>query len=83
MAYKHKRILIFSDNQVALKALSSLNVPSGLAAACLDALSALANQNEVTFVWVPGHCGIPGNEKAVKLARQGSATPLLGPEWAL
>jgi ribonuclease HI len=32
---------------------------------------------------VPGHCGIPDNEKADKLATQGLATPLLGPEPAL
>jgi hypothetical protein len=45
----------------------------------LDALSALASHNEVTLMWVPGHCGILGNEKADELARQGAAKPLLGP----
>jgi ribonuclease HI len=82
-AYKHKRILIFSDSQAALKPLSSPKVTSGLAAECLDAFSALASLNVVTLIWVPGRCGIPGNEDADKLASQALAMPLLGPEPAL
>ena len=39
-AYKHKRILIFSNSQAALKVLSSPKVTSGLVAECMDALSA-------------------------------------------
>jgi hypothetical protein len=75
-------ILIFSDSQAALKVLSSPKVTLGLGAECLDALTALARQNEVTLMWVPGHCGIFGNEKAEKLARQEAAMPLLSPEPA-
>jgi ribonuclease HI len=82
-AYKHTRIVIFSDNEAALKALISPKVTSGLVSECLDALSALASLNEVTLVWVPGQCGIPGSEEADKLARQASATPLLRREPAL
>jgi hypothetical protein len=58
-------------------------VTLGLVAEYLDALSALASLNEVTLVWVPGHCGNPGNEEADKLARQASAMPLLGAKPAL
>jgi hypothetical protein len=36
----------------------------------------LAGLNEVTLVWVLGHCGVLGNEKADKLARQASAMSL-------
>jgi ribonuclease HI len=78
-AYKNKRFLILSDSQAALKVLSGPKVTSRLVTECLDALSELAGRNEVTLVWVPGHCGIFGNEEADKFARQASAKPLLGP----
>jgi ribonuclease HI len=81
--YKNKHILIFSDSQAALKALSGPKVTSGLVAECLDDLSALASLNKVTLAWVLGHGGISGNEEADKLARLASVTPLLGPELAL
>jgi hypothetical protein len=58
-------------------------VTSGLVAECLEALSALACLNDTTLIWVPGHCGIPGNEAADKLPRKVSAISLLGPEPAL
>jgi ribonuclease HI len=82
-AYRNKQILIFSDSQAALRALEGNKVTSNLVTECLNALSALAERNEVILAWVPGHCGIPGNEEADKLARQASGLPLQGPEPAL
>ena len=77
MACKNKRILIFSDSQPVLKALSGPKVTSGLVAECLDDLSALASLNKVTRTWVLGHWGISGNEEADKLARLAPDMPLL------
>jgi hypothetical protein len=57
-------------------------VTSNLVVECLDAFSVLAGRNEVTLAWVLGHCGIPGNEEADRLARQASGLPLHGPEPA-
>jgi hypothetical protein len=82
-AYSNKRILIFSDSQAALRALVSPKVKSDLVAECLNAFSGLAGRNEVILASVPGHCDIPGNEEADRLARQASGLPLQGPKPAL
>ena len=34
-------------------------------------LDQLANQHEITWKWVKGHAGIPGNERADELANKG------------
>jgi hypothetical protein len=52
-AYKNKQILIFSDSQAALTALSGPKVTSELVAECRDALKELARQNRVTLVASP------------------------------
>jgi hypothetical protein len=77
-AYRNKRILIFSYSQVALRALDGPKVKSDLVVECLNALSGVAGQNEVILAWVPGHCGIQGNEEADRLAKQASGLPLQG-----
>ncbi len=56
---------------------------SRLVAECQDALLALANRNEVTLIWIPGHQGIPGNEETDRLARQASAALPLVPQPTL
>jgi len=50
---------------------------------CKEALNKLAGRRPVCLTWVPGHTGIPGNERADQLARQASSVAFVGPEPVL
>lgn len=78
--YRNKKVTLLSDSQAAIKALNSSEFVSKLAWDCLNKLLNLAQENEVTIMWVPGHMGIEGNERADELARNAANSPLLGPE---
>ncbi|KAJ8916322.1 hypothetical protein NQ315_005017 [Exocentrus adspersus] len=75
-----ERILICSDSQAALRAISFPRTRLRLVKECGDALRSLTRQKEVGLVWVSGHIGIPGNERADQLARLGSGEPPQGPK---
>jgi ribonuclease HI len=65
-----RNIFICSDSQAALKSLKNPKVNSKTVWNCLQKLQSIGNRNEVTLMWVPGHCGIEGNERADELAKQ-------------
>jgi ribonuclease HI len=81
--YKGRNIYILCDSQAAIKALNNFCINSKLVWDCHQSLVRLAEHNRVQLIWVPGHMGIDGNEKADQLARQGSSCPFIRPEPAL
>jgi len=56
-----KYVSIFSDSQVALKALQAAKTKSLLVQQCQEALNNISAHHIVGLFWVPGHSGICGN----------------------
>nr|XP_034192554.1 uncharacterized protein LOC117609902 [Osmia lignaria] len=69
-----KHIYICSDSIAALGAIHKVEVGSKLVKDCILTLSQLSLNNRVKLLWVPGHAGIPGNERANELARLGATS---------
>jgi ribonuclease HI len=78
-----KTIRIFSDSQAALKALDSGLCVSRTVWSCRERLNDLGARNSVTLVWIPGHTGLEGNERADALAKAGAEAEFIGPEPVL
>ena len=73
-------IIFFSDSQAALQAINSTRVKSRLVLDIIDQLNTLGTTHQVELRWIPGHEGVPGNERADELARHGSSIQPIGPE---
>ena len=76
----HSDIVIFSDSQAVIKALNNHQVKSRMILETINSLNILGSNNKVSIHWIPGHEGVPGNERADELARQGSSERPIGPE---
>ena len=77
MTCKFQSVLFLTDSQSALSILSS--APTYLLPESLcnvwSLASSLSNNTTLSFQWVPGHAGLPGNEKADLLAKTGASLP--------
>ena len=67
-----KEIYICSDSESGINALMSPVVTSRLVKRCKEALNRAGLVNRINLVWVPGHSGIDGNERADQFPRLGS-----------
>lgn len=76
----NREVFVCSDSQAALRALEASKVSSRLVNQCRVMLTKLAVQNSVKLIWVPGHMGLEGNEKADELAREAAEMVPVGPE---
>ena len=66
-------IAIFTDSQSAIQAIAQMqHHKQHTVTDLLTKTNKLHNQNdeEISIQWIPGHCDIPGNDRAGQLARQ-------------
>jgi ribonuclease HI len=77
--YRNRKIYVLSDSKAALMAIGSHEVRSKLVWDCLGVIKVVTQFNKLTFLWVPGHSGIEGNEQADRLARVGSSRSFVHP----
>ncbi|WP_179117650.1 ribonuclease H family protein, partial [Solemya velum gill symbiont] len=68
---------VFSDSLSALQAIQNFHIHHPLVLKIYLEYSKMLSQ--VTFCWLPGHMGIPGNERADRLAKAALSTPALVP----
>ncbi|KAL3288382.1 hypothetical protein HHI36_002830 [Cryptolaemus montrouzieri] len=64
----NRSIKILTDSQAALKALASDTCALLMVQECHSTLAKLGGRSRLRLIWVPGHSGIEGNEKADSFA---------------
>ncbi|XP_055715172.1 uncharacterized protein LOC129809388 [Phlebotomus papatasi] len=76
----NKTIGIISDSKNALQKIAEGPTSSNLVQEARYYLAKLLEDNEILFIWVPGHSDILGNEISDRLAKLGVMRNFVGPE---
>lgn len=71
------QVIICTDSLSTLSSLQNIYTSDHLVQRIFLTLSALSPHTNIVFVWVPGHCGIVGNDQADLAARQANTMGLL------
>lgn len=69
----NKTVPVFSDSQLALKAINSASVNFKLVCDCISVLNRMGTRRKLTLTWVPKHTGVKEHEAADNPSRQGSS----------
>src|SRR5437773_2959514 len=79
-----KQCVIYTDSQAAITATTKPGKQSGqsLIQSTIDSIDRLKIEQpniNLTITWIPGHEGIPGNEKADEAAKSAAENPTSAP----
>ena len=70
---KIKNFVIMTDGLSALQSLANPNPNNNFIKRILNILVSINSNVKIHFIWIPGHVGIKGNERADKLAKEALA----------
>ena len=73
---QYKRFIIYTDNLSAVESLRNKNFKTKNVKRFYNLLKKIPPQTQLVIAWVPSHVGIPGNEKADRLAKAALASSL-------
>ena len=69
MSKSHKKFVIYTDSLSALLAIQNRNFRSKNVRRVLNMIRGISSRVYISFVWIPSHVGISGNESADRLAK--------------
>ena len=74
---KGAEVVFLTDSLSSIQTLNNKILKSRTAIKCHHALTALGSECTVSVIWIPGHEGHEGNEKADQLAKEGTTSEQL------